>query len=90
MFIAVAEHQSAGLSSPSLLFYISMLLIVVFSMQGVITTRKNLDREAPGLTVDADERGVYTLTVEAADHGSPVQRTTATVNIKQLVLYKLH
>ena len=51
-------------------------------LQGVITTRKNLDRESPGLSVDADERGVYTLTVEAADH---VLRSTTTVNIVKLV-----
>ncbi|XP_078366665.1 protocadherin Fat 4-like [Oculina patagonica] len=48
---------------------------------GVITTRKNLDREAPGLAVDADGRGVYTLMVDATDHGSPTQRTTATVRV---------
>ena len=48
-------------------------------MQGVITTSKNLDREAPGLAADADGKGVYTLLVQAADHGSPVQRATATV-----------
>ena len=48
-------------------------------MQGVITTSKNLDREAPGLAVDADGKGVYTLIVQGADHGSPVQRATATV-----------
>ena len=57
---------------------------MIFPIQGVITTRKDLDREAPGLAVDADGRGVYTLKVDAADHGSPKQRTTATVIIKQL------
>ncbi|XP_068675919.1 protocadherin Fat 4-like [Montipora foliosa] len=45
---------------------------------GVITTRKDLDREAPWLAVDADAKGVYLLTVQASDHGSPVQRSTAT------------
>ena len=60
---------------------------MIFQIQGVITTRKDLDREAPGLAVDADERGVYTLLVEATDHGSPAQRTTATVNINQLCFF---
>ena len=56
-------------------------------LQGVITTRKNLDRELPGLSVDADDRGVYTLTVEAADHGIPVLRSTTSVNIMKIVSY---
>ena len=58
----------------------SLFFILLFFMKGVITTRKNLDREAPGLAVNDDEKGMYTLTIEAADHGSPVQQTTATVN----------
>lgn len=57
---------------------------MILQIQGVITTRKDLDREAPGLAVDADGRGVYTLMVEATDHGSPAQQTTATVIIKEL------
>ena len=64
-------------------------VFVLFPLQGVITTRTNLDREAPGLVVDADERGVYTLTIEAADHGSPVQQSTATVDIRKLLFYEL-
>lgn len=55
---------------------------MILQIQGVITTRKDLDREAPGLAVDADGRGVYTLMVEATDHGSPAQQTTATVIIE--------
>ena len=45
----------------------------------MITTRKDVDREEPGLAVDADGRGVFSLMVDATDHGSPVQRTSATV-----------
>ncbi|XP_067054992.1 protocadherin Fat 4-like [Acropora muricata] len=48
---------------------------------GVITTRIDLDREATGLPVDADGKGVYSLIVEARDHGSPVQRTTSKVRV---------
>ena len=64
------------------LFYTHILKLTCcsfFSIQGVITTRKDVDREEPGLAVDADGRGVFTLMVDATDHGSPVQRTSATV-----------
>lgn len=57
---------------------------MIFRFQGVVTTRKDLDREAPGLVADADGKGVYSLTVQAADHGSPVQRATATVRSTSL------
>lgn len=63
---------------------------MILQIQGVITTRKDLDREAPGLAVDADGRGVYTLRVEATDHGSPAQQTTATVIIKELLFSVSH
>ena len=64
---------------------LSIFFCCSFFLQGVITTRKNLDRESPGISVDADDRGVYTLTVEAADHGIPVLRSTTTVNIMKIV-----
>lgn len=67
------------LSQPVLIFF------VIFPIQGVITTSKDLDREAPGLAVDADGRGVYTLMVEATDHGSPTQQTTATVIVNRFL-----
>ena len=73
---------------PCICFFVFVLIFHVISpIQGVITTRKDLDREAPGLAVDARGRGVYTLMVDATDHGSPTQRTTATVltRIKKFV-----
>ena len=57
-------------------------------IQGVITTSKDLDREAPGVAVDEDGRGVYTLLVDATDHGSPKQRTTATVISQSSFVYE--
>ena len=66
---------------------LSIFFCCAVFLQGVITTRKNLDRESPGLSVDADERGVYRLTVEAADHGIPVLRGTTTVNIMKIGSY---
>lgn len=58
-------------------------------IQGVITTSKDLDREAPGVAVDEDGRGVYTLLVDATDHGSPKQRTTATVFSQSSFVYEV-
>ena len=41
------------------------------------------------MAVDEDGRGVYTLLVGATDHGSPKQRTTATVISQSSFVYEV-
>ena len=51
--------------------------------QGVLAVRKVLDRENTEMTLDAQERGVFSLDITATDQALPINtRKSSTVRVK--------